>query len=159
MKIKIKFINRMKSISAPFFVLVMLLISAFYTNQASAQITTPNNSGNSELNQQNDEIFTVVEVQPEYPGGDEARILFIRNNLHYPMEAKKAGIQGTVYVSFVIETDGSVTDIKILRGIGGGCDEEVVKMISKMPKWKPGRQRGETVRVQYNMPIKFTLAG
>jgi protein TonB len=64
-----------------------------------------------------------------------------------------------VYVTFVVERNGNVTDVKILRGIGGGCDEEAVRVVQNMPKWEPGKQRGKPVRVQFNMPIKFTLAG
>jgi protein TonB len=105
------------------------------------------------------EIFTVVEDQPTFPGGDEARIRFLTNNIKYPQMARESSIQGTVYVTFVVERDGSVTDVRILRGIGGGCDEEAIRVIKAMPKWIPGKQRGKPVRVQFNMPIKFTLAG
>lgn len=73
--------------------------------------------------------------------------------------ARESGIQGTVYVTFVVERNGNVTDVRVLRGIGGGCDEEAVRVIKAMPKWNPGKQRGKPVRVQFNMPIKFTLAG
>jgi protein TonB len=105
------------------------------------------------------EIFTVVEDQPTFPGGDEARIRFLQNNIKYPQMARESSIQGTVYVTFVVERDGSVTDVRVLRGIGGGCDEEAIRVIKAMPKWVPGKQRGKPVRVQFNMPIKFTLAG
>lgn len=105
------------------------------------------------------EIFTIVEENPTFPGGDEARIKFLQNNIVYPVMAKESGIQGTVYVTFVVEKDGNVTAVKILRGIGGGCDEEAVRVIKAMPKWQPGKQRNKPVRVQFNMPIKFTLAG
>jgi protein TonB len=73
--------------------------------------------------------------------------------------ARESGIQGTVYVTFVVEKGGNVSDVKILRGIGGGCDEEAIRVIRAMPRWNPGKQRGKSVRVQFNMPIKFTLAG
>jgi len=105
------------------------------------------------------EIFTVVEEAPSYPGGDEARIRFLQENIKYPQMARESGIQGTVYVTFVVEKNGSVTDVKVLRGIGGGCDEEAIRVIQAMPPWNPGKQRGKPVRVQFNMPIKFTLAG
>ena len=101
--------------------------------------------------------FTIVEQDPEYIGGDEARLNFLRNNIKYPQMAREAGIQGTVYVNFTVEKDGSITQIKIIRGIGGGCDEEAVRVVQMMPKWKPGKQRGKEVRVAYDMPIKFTL--
>lgn len=105
------------------------------------------------------EIFTVVEEAPSYPGGDEARIKFLQENIKYPQMARESGIAGTVYVTFVVERDGNVTDVKVMRGIGGGCDEEAIRVIKAMPKWNPGKQRGKPVRVQFNMPIKFTLAG
>jgi protein TonB len=105
------------------------------------------------------EIFTVVEESPSYPGGEVARIQFLQQNIVYPQMARESGIQGTVYVTFVVERDGRVTDVRVLRGIGGGCDEEAIRVIKAMPKWNPGKQRGKPVRVQFNMPIKFTLAG
>ncbi len=105
------------------------------------------------------EIFTVVESMPSFPGGDAARMKFLQDNIKYPQMARESGIQGTVYVTFVVEPDGSVTDVRVLRGIGGGCDEEAVRVIKEMPKWNPGMQRGKPVRVQFNMPIKFTLQG
>ncbi len=105
------------------------------------------------------EIFTVVEESPSFPGGDEARIRFLTENIKYPQIARESSIQGTVYVTFVVEKNGNVTDVRVLRGIGGGCDEEAVRVIKAMPKWNPGKQRGKPVRGQFNMPIKFTLAG
>ena len=71
--------------------------------------------------------------------------------------AKNAGISGKVYITFVVEKDGSITDVKVLRGIGGGCDEEAVRVVQSMPRWSPGKQRGKPVRVQYNLPVRFTL--
>jgi TonB family protein len=102
---------------------------------------------------------TTIEKQPEFPGGDEARVFFLQQNLQYPDAAKENGIQGKVYVTFVVETDGSLTDIRILRGIGGGCDEEVIRVMKLMPKWIPGTTKGIPVRVQFNLPMKFTLQG
>ncbi|NTW23768.1 MAG: energy transducer TonB, partial [Lentimicrobium sp.] len=84
------------------------------------------------------EIFTVVEESPSFPGGDEARIRFLTDNIKYPQIARESSIQGTVYVTFVVEKNGNVTDVRILRGIGGGCDEEAVRVIKAMPKWNPG---------------------
>jgi protein TonB len=82
---------------------------------------------------------------------------YLGNNIKYPVMAKESGIQGKVYVTFVVERDGSITDVKVLRGIGGGCDEEAVRVVASMPRWKPGKQRGKPVRVQYNLPVRFTL--
>jgi periplasmic protein TonB len=104
------------------------------------------------------QIFSVVESAPEFPGGGQAALLkYLSNNIEYPQIANESGIQGRVFVTFVVEVDGSVTDVKILRGIGGGCDEEAVRVVKGMPRWKPGKQRGKPVRVQFNLPVKFTL--
>jgi len=105
-----------------------------------------------------DEIFTVVENSPQYVGGDDARIKFLQENITYPKAARRAGIQGTVYITFVIEKSGRLNDIRILRGIGGGCDEESLRVVKAMPRWKAGMQRGKPVRVQFNMPIKYTIS-
>ena len=102
-------------------------------------------------------IFTVVEDQPSYPGGEEARIRYLQENLRYPQMAREAGIQGTVFVTFVVERDGSVTDVRVLRGIGGGCDEEAVRVVQNMPRWNPGRQRGQPVSFKFKIPIRFLL--
>jgi protein TonB len=103
------------------------------------------------------EVYKVVEKLPSYAGGDEARNKFLVENIKYPEAAMKNGIQGKVYVSFIIRADGSVTDVKIMRGIGGGCDEEALRVVKMMPKWIPGEQKGEAVDVAFNLPIKFAL--
>lgn len=103
------------------------------------------------------DVFTVVEVMPKYPGGNKELMTYIANNVKYPEEAKKNKIQGRVFVSFVVEKDGSIGDVKVLRGIGGGCDEESIRVVENMPNWVPGMQRGKAVRVAYNLPIKFAL--
>jgi protein TonB len=123
--------------------------------EIEAQIITDEDEGDAE----EEEIFVFVEDNPDYPGGDEARIKYLRDNIKYPEMAKESGIQGTVYVTFVVEKDGSISNVKVLRGIGGGCDEEAIRVLRNMPNWKPGKQRGRPVRAQFNMPIKFTLAG
>ncbi|MBZ0242672.1 MAG: TonB family protein [Bacteroidales bacterium] len=103
------------------------------------------------------EIFTVVESMPEFPGGPGKMMEYIAKNIKYPAMARESGIQGRVFVNFVVEPDGSVSNVKILRGIGGGCDEEAVRVVEDMPKWTPGRQRGKAVRVSFNLPVRFTL--
>lgn len=101
------------------------------------------------------EIFTVVESEPEFPGGMDSLFAFVQRNIRYPEAAWNQKIEGKVYVTFTVETDGSITNIKVLRDIGGGCGQEAVRVVSMMPKWKPGTQRGKPVRVQYNLPIVF----
>jgi TonB family protein len=93
---------------------------------------------------------------PSFPGGEEELMKFLRANMEYPVEALEAGIRGTVHVTFVIERDGSVTDVKVIRGIGGGCDEEAVRVVQMMPNWKIGKNQ-DAVRVQYGMPIAFGI--
>ncbi len=103
------------------------------------------------------EVYNVVEVDPEFPGGIEALYKYLAENITYPQQAKDSGIQGRVYVTFVVEKDGSITGAKVLRGIGGGCDEEALRVVNAMPKWTPGKQLGEPVRVQFNLPVVFKL--
>ena len=104
-----------------------------------------------------EEIFVVVETDPEFPGGKKAMLKFLADNIVYPQQAKDNKIEGKVFVTFVVEKDGTISNIKILRDIGGGCGAEVVRVVKLMPKWKPGMQRGNPVRVQYNLPVQFTL--
>lgn len=104
-----------------------------------------------------EEIFTFVEEYPEFPGGDKALREYILNNIKYPEVARTSGITGTVYVQFVVEKNGSISDVKVVRGIGGGCDEEAVRVVKSMPKWKPGKQRGVPVRVYFTLPIELKL--
>ncbi len=104
-------------------------------------------------------VFTIVEEMPSFPGGEGERNKFLAENIVYPQQATENGIQGTVYVSFVVDSRGNVTDVKILRGIGGGCDEEALRVVKMMPKWHPGKQNGKQVRVLFNMPIYFKLQG
>ena len=103
------------------------------------------------------EIFQIVEEMPAYPGGDQKLMEFIAKGIKYPQIARETGIQGRVFVGFVIEPDGSVSNVKVLRGIGGGCDEEAMRVVKSMPKWKPGKQRGKAVRVSYMLPVNFKL--
>ena len=103
------------------------------------------------------EIFQIVEEMPAYPGGDQKLMEYVAKNIKYPQIARETGIQGRVFVGFVVEPDGSVSNVKVLRGIGGGCDEEAMRVVKSMPKWKPGKQRGKAVRVSYMLPVNFKL--
>ena len=106
---------------------------------------------------QEQEIFQIVEEMPSYPGGEQKLMEFVAKNIKYPQIARETGIQGRVFVGFVVEPDGSVSNVKVLRGIGGGCDEEAMRVVKSMPKWKPGKQRGKAVRVSYMLPVNFKL--
>lgn len=103
------------------------------------------------------QVFIVIEQQPEFPGGEKELDKFLSENIKYPRQAIEDSIQGKVFVTFVVEKDGKITDARVLRGIGGGCDEEALRVIKKMPKWIPGKQRGKAVRVQFNLPIAFII--
>lgn len=102
-------------------------------------------------------IFTVVESEPEFPGGMEALYKYLAQNIKYPQLARENGITGKVYVTFVVEKDGSIANPRILRDIGGGCGAEAIRVVKAMPKWSPGKQRGKAVRVQFNLPVNFNL--
>jgi len=104
-----------------------------------------------------EQIFTVVENEPEFPGGMDALYKYLSQNIKYPQLARENGITGKVYVTFVVEKDGSIANPKILRDIGGGCGAEAIRVVKAMPKWNPGKQRGKAVRVQFNLPVNFNL--
>jgi protein TonB len=126
---------------------------------AEVTIDEPVGESNNKVTEEDpNKIFTSVEQVPEFPGGLDAFGRFLGKNIHYPAVARENGTQGRVIVSFVCEKDGSLTDVKVARGIGDGCDEEAVRVIKSSPKWKPGIQNGRPVRVAYSVPIAFTLA-
>jgi periplasmic protein TonB len=103
------------------------------------------------------DLYIVAEQDPQFPGGMEAMYQYLNNTIKYPRAAREIGISGTVFLNFVVEKDGSISSVNVLRGIGGGCDEEAIRVVQNMPKWNPGLQRGEPVRVSFNLPVKFTL--
>ncbi|HHX32425.1 MAG TPA: energy transducer TonB [Bacteroidales bacterium] len=104
-----------------------------------------------------EEIFVVVEEQPEYPGGNVAMMKFLGDNIRYPVIAQENGIQGRVICNFVVERDGSITDVQVVRGVDPSLDREAVRVIQQMPRWKPGKQRGSAVRVRFTLPVVFRL--
>ncbi|MBI3136518.1 MAG: energy transducer TonB [Bacteroidetes bacterium] len=105
-----------------------------------------------------DRIFDFAEVEPQFKGGEKGMIKFIQKEVNYPEEAREKGEQGTVYIQFVVEKDGSLSNIVVLKGASQLLDEEAVRVVSKMPKWKPGKQKGKVVRVRYQIPIRFSIA-
>ena len=110
-----------------------------------------------EINNDVSDVYLITEQMPEFPGGEEKMIEFVQKNLVYPQQAKDAGVEGRVFISFIVETDGSVSDVKVLHGIGHGCDEAAAEVVQSMPKWKPGFHNGEAVRVRYMLPLSFQL--
>ena len=103
-------------------------------------------------------VYESVETEPAFPGGIQEFYNFLSKTIKYPAEMREKKVQGRVYVQFVVEEDGSLSDIKAIRGPGSGSEEEAVKAISLSPKWNPGIQNGKTVRVQYTVPVNFALA-
>lgn len=102
-------------------------------------------------------IFTNVEQMPMYPGGEGALLGYLRDNIHYPTVAAENGVQGRVVVGFVVERDGSITDVKILRGVDPSLDREAMRVVKSMPRWNPGKQNGSAVRVKFQVPVSFRL--
>ena len=110
-----------------------------------------------EIEEDDEEFFMVVENMPEFPGGDLGLMKFIQKNVKYPAIAKEYNITGKVYVSFIVDRQGKVTNVKIVRGVDKNLDAEAFRVVSSLPKYKPGRQRGKAVRVMFTIPINFTL--
>ena len=127
------------------------------TKEGTGDIELPTEGDGKEEVEAPQQIFTIVEQMPEFPGGEEKLFEYLGKNIKYPSMARENGITGTVYVTFVVEGNGEISDVKKLRGIGGGCDEEAMRVVKAMPSWRAGKQNGKSVRVQYNLPIKFTL--
>lgn len=104
-----------------------------------------------------DEIFMIVEDQPEPAGGMAAFYKYVGDEMKYPSQARRMGIEGKVFVQFVVDKDGTITQVQAIKGIGAGCDQEAVRVLKNAPKWKPGKQRGKPVRVRMVLPITFKL--
>jgi len=128
-----------------------------YTKEVMMDLPPPEESEPNKSLPDDSLIFTIVEDQPEFPGGNDSLKAYIKRNIQYPKEALEKGIEGTVFVTFIVEKDGSVSGVQVLRGIGKGCDKEAMRVIRNMPRWKPGYQRGNPVRVKYHVPIRFKL--
>ena len=112
---------------------------------------------NGKIGGDSDIPFEVVDQMPQFPGGEREMMRFIRNNLRYPVSAQANAVQGTVILNFVVNREGKIVNIKVIKSIGFGCDEESVRVLEKMPMWSPGKQKGQTVLVSFTMPIRFVL--
>ena len=135
-------------------------LSSLEDDQSRAQVATytPPPPPKAVEEEATEEIFVVVEQQPEFPGGMSALMKFLGDNIKYPVIAQENGIQGRVITTFVVERDGSITDINVVRGQDPSLDKEAVRVIKTMPRWKPGQQRGKPVRVRFTLPVQFRLA-
>lgn len=124
----------------------------------SLAVYAQNDSGTENLLlESKDAIFEIVEEMPAPPGGSRALYEYFEKKLSYPIAAIERGVEGRVYVNFVIEKDGSITNVKVSQGIGSGCDEEAVRLVKSMPKWNPAKRHGQPVRVRYSIPVVFEL--
>lgn len=134
-------------------------IASTEDDASSAQVEayTPPAVVEEEEEESSQQIFTVVETMPEFPGGQGALMSFIAKSIKYPVIAQENGIQGRVTCSFVVNTDGSIVDAEIMRGVDPSLDKEALRVINTMPKWSPGKQRGKPVRVKYTVPVMFRL--
>ena len=141
-------------LAVPLFVLMLTLSSATIARNETLNSTE---KAALFLQQKDDKVFSAVEHVPNYPGGVDKFFKFLQQNIKYPAEAKNKKIEGKVFVSFIVEKDGSLSNLKILRDPGAGCGAEAVRVMKLSPKWNPGIQNGHKVRVQYTMPISFTL--
>ncbi|MBD2756165.1 TonB family protein [Spirosoma validum] len=133
---------------------IVTAYEATHNSNSPSQSTTANPG--SQINR-NSEVFTVIEQQPEFPGGMIALERYLAQNLRYPADAQKAHVEGYVFVQFVVNETGAIHQLRVLRGIGFGCNEEAVRVVSQMPKWIPGKQLGRAVAAQYNLPIQFVI--
>ncbi len=140
----------------PLFVAALFIHSCNFEEDKAAVDTELAETAKA-ANYSDDVVFTIVEQQPSFPGGEEARINFLIENLRYPESAKNDGVQGVVFVTFIVRYDGTITDANIIRGLHPDLDAEVLRVVSKMPSWEPGRQRDKDVSTQFVMPVRFTL--
>lgn len=115
------------------------------------------NSQNTNETKSDEEILDFTDVEPQYPGGPDEMALFLQSNIVYPEYAREHNEQGVVYVQFVVNTDGSIVNVVVLKGVSSALDEEAVRVIKLMPNWIPGEQKGKPVRVRYVIPINFMI--
>jgi protein TonB len=140
---------------------LLLSFLFLFAGAAMAQnetIVPPAPGSNDVTVQPNDNVYTYVEQMPEFPGGENALMEFLRKNLHYPATAREQGVEGRVIVRFVVNEAGLISEISILRDIGSGCGAEAVRVVKMMPKWKPGKQNGKPVKTYYTLPVMFQLS-
>lgn len=129
--------------------IIMALMAVFGLTTVSAQKTV--------VAKKNQKVFDVVEQMPEYPGGHAALFEYLSKNIKYPADAEKKKVEGKVFVTFVVDSDGKITDVSLLKKVFPSLDAEAIRVISAMPNWIPGRQKGQAVRVKYTVPIMFRL--
>lgn len=132
---------------------LFLLLALPCCFQAAAQVA-PSTANVSEA----DEIYVMVEEMPQFPGGNQALSRYLGAMVQYPAVAQRNGLEGVVVLSFVVDQQGFITDIKPVKSLGGGTDEEAIRVVKSMPRWKPGRQNGRNVKTRFTLPIRFALS-
>lgn len=132
-----------KNVSLKVALMMLVLLFSFMTSTAQTK--------------KNDMVFDVVEVMPQFPGGQIAMLQYLMKNMKYPEQAMKEGIQGRVAVRFIVEKDGSISDVKPVLSVHPLLNKEAVRVVKSMPKWTPGKQNGKPVRVRFNLPVMFKL--
>ena len=132
-----------KNVSLKVVLMMLVLLFSFMTSTAQTK--------------KNNMVFDVVEVMPQFPGGQIAMLKYFMENIKYPEQAMKKGIQGRVAVSFIVEKDGSISDVKPILSVHPLLNKEAVRVVKSMPKWSPGKQNGKPVRVRFNVPVMFKL--
>lgn len=132
-----------KNVSLKVALMMLVLLFSFMTSTAQTK--------------KNDMVFDVVEVMPQYPGGPIAMLKYLMENIKYPEQAMKEGIQGRITVRFIVEKDGSISDVKPVLSVHPLLNKEAVRVVKSMPKWSPGKHNGKPVRVRFNLPVMFKL--
>lgn len=132
-----------KNVSLKVVLMMLVLLFSFMTSTAQTK--------------KNNMVFDVVEVMPQFPGGQIAMLKYIMENIKYPEQAMKEGIQGRVAVSFIVEKDGRVSNVRLLHSVQSALDKEAIRVVKSMPKWTPGKHNGKPVRVRFNLPVMFKL--
>lgn len=132
-----------KNVSLKVALMMLVLLFSFTTSTAQTK--------------KNDMVFDVVEVMPQFPGGQIAMLQYLMKNIKYPEQAMKEGIQGRVTVRFIVEKDGSISDVKPVLSVHPLLNKEAVRVVKSMPKWSPGKHNGKPVRVRFNLPVMFKL--
>lgn len=132
-----------KNVSLKVALMMLVLLFSFMTSTAQTK--------------KNNMVYDVVEVMPQYPGGQIAMLKYIMKNIKYPKQIMEEGIQGRVTVSFIVEKDGRVSNVRLLRSVQPSLDKEAIRVVKSMPKWTPGKQNGKPVRVRFNLPVMFKL--
>ena len=144
----------------PIFFLGLVVFSLNASGQKTTKVkteTTPSTSDNSSTTGMTDGAYQIADEMPVFPGGDEGILKYISDNIHYPKEAKDKGIQGKVIAHFKIKTDGTVSDVSVLKGVDLSLDKEAIRVVSTLPRFSPGKLKGKTVPVWYTIPITFSL--